>query len=76
MLYPIMSESRSVMDLSGIWDFRLDNGDGFAEKWYERSGITADMYFTRRGFHFRNLFSDISVSFCAVKRSPISQRSI
>ena len=36
MLYPIMSESRSVMDLSGIWDFRLDNGDGFAEKWYER----------------------------------------
>ena len=36
MLYPIMSESRSVMDLSGIWDFRLDNGAGFAEKWYEK----------------------------------------
>ena len=32
MLYPIMSESRSVLDLSGIWDFRLDNGAGFAEK--------------------------------------------
>ena len=36
MLYPIMSESRSVLDLSGIWDFRLDNGAGFAEKWYEK----------------------------------------
>ena len=36
MLYPIMSESRSVMDLSGIWDFRLDHGEGFSEKWYEK----------------------------------------
>ena len=36
MLYPIMSESRSVLDLSGIWDFRPDNGEGFAEKWYEK----------------------------------------
>ena len=36
MLYPIMSESRSVLDLSGIWHFRLDNGAGFAEKWYEK----------------------------------------
>ncbi len=25
-----------VMDLSGIWNFALDNGKGFEEKWYER----------------------------------------
>ena len=24
------------MDLSGIWNFRLDNGNGFEEKWQER----------------------------------------
>ena len=24
------------MDLSGIWSFRLDNGKGFEEKWYEK----------------------------------------
>ena len=36
MLYPIITGSRMVMDLSGIWDFALDNGKGFEEKWYER----------------------------------------
>ncbi len=36
MLYPIMTDSRMVMDLSGIWDFALDNGRGFDEKWYEK----------------------------------------
>ncbi len=36
MLYPVISESRSVIDLSGIWDFRLDDGNGFSERWYEK----------------------------------------
>ena len=36
MLYPMMTESRLVMDLSGTWDFRLDNGNGFAQKWYDK----------------------------------------
>lgn len=36
MLYPIMTKSRLLMDLSGIWNFRLDNGNGFEEKWQER----------------------------------------
>ena len=36
MLYPIMTSSRTVSDLSGIWDFKLDNGRGFEEKWYEK----------------------------------------
>ena len=35
MLYPIMTESRQIIDLSGIWNFKLDNGCGFVEKWYE-----------------------------------------
>ena len=38
MLYPIMTESRSILDLNGIWDFKLDKGNGFTEKWYE-SGL-------------------------------------
>lgn len=36
MLYPIMTKSRFLIDLSGIWNFRLDNGSGFEEKWQER----------------------------------------
>lgn len=36
MLYPILTESRGLIDLSGIWNFRLDDGRGFDEKWYER----------------------------------------
>lgn len=42
MLYPILTESRYVSDLSGIWDFKLDNGKGFAEKWYEKPLENAD----------------------------------
>ncbi len=36
MLYPIMTNSRAVIDLSGIWSFRLDDGKGFADQWYAR----------------------------------------
>lgn len=36
MLYPIMTQSRTVMDLSGIWDFQLDHGEGFMEQWQNR----------------------------------------
>ena len=36
MLYPIMTSSRMLMDLSGTWDFKLDNGTGFENKWYEK----------------------------------------
>ena len=35
MLYPVLTASRFVSDLSGIWDFRLDNGKGFEERWYD-----------------------------------------
>ncbi len=35
MLYPIFTESRSIIDLNGIWNFKLDEGNGFDERWYE-----------------------------------------
>ncbi len=36
MLYPILTPSRFLCDLSGIWKFKLDNGTGFEEKWFEK----------------------------------------
>lgn len=33
MLYPKLNSSRTLIDLSGIWNFKLDNGHGFEEKW-------------------------------------------
>ena len=36
MLYPVLTDSRLMSDLSGIWNFKLDNGKGFEEKWYEK----------------------------------------
>lgn len=36
MLYPIVTQSRHVLDLNGIWKFKLDKeAKGFHEKWYE-----------------------------------------
>lgn len=35
MLYPILTSSRQLMDLSGIWEFKLDDGNGIEDKWYE-----------------------------------------
>lgn len=35
MLYSIATKSRFLMDLSGVWKFKLDNGKGFEQKWYE-----------------------------------------
>ena len=34
MLYPILTPSRLLSDLGGVWDFQLDNGRGFEEQWY------------------------------------------
>ena len=36
MLYPIVTETRAIVDLSGFWRFKLDEGDGegFVQKWY------------------------------------------
>ena len=34
MLYPAQTPSRIAEDLSGIWDFKLDDGHGFDDAWY------------------------------------------
>lgn len=36
MLYPILNEARTLLDLSGIWKFRLDDGNGFAQEWMKK----------------------------------------
>lgn len=36
MLYPALNEARSVTDLSGIWNFQLDDGASFGEGWAGR----------------------------------------
>lgn len=33
MLYPILTETRNLIDLNGIWNFKLDAGEGFQEQW-------------------------------------------
>ncbi|WP_020008072.1 beta-glucuronidase [Salinicoccus albus] len=43
MLYPITSETRSVIDLSGIWKFKVDEGDGHEQKWYQQK-LETDEY--------------------------------
>ena len=37
MLYPILTQSRMLIDLSGTWRFKLDDGSGFEKKWYEKT---------------------------------------
>lgn len=36
MLYPTLTATRDLVDLSGIWAFKLDHGSGFEEEWYQR----------------------------------------
>lgn len=36
MLYPVLNSSRALIDLSGIWNFKLDNGNGFQEEWFNK----------------------------------------
>jgi beta-glucuronidase len=33
MLYPIVTETRSIIDLNGIWSFKLDLGNGYQDNW-------------------------------------------
>lgn len=36
MLYPILTESRLLVNLDGVWDFKTDNGNGIKEGWYAK----------------------------------------
>lgn len=42
MLYPIVTDTRSIIDLNGIWNFKLDNGNGLQENW-QNSKLTDTM---------------------------------
>ena len=35
MLYPLMTTSRQLIDLNGIWNFKFDSGRGFEEGWFD-----------------------------------------
>lgn len=41
MLFPAQTSSRFVENLSGIWNFKLDDGSGFDEKWFGKPLIDA-----------------------------------
>ena len=36
MLYPVLTSSRLLSDLGGVWDFKLDYGKGFEEEWFQK----------------------------------------
>ncbi|WP_250278962.1 beta-glucuronidase [[Clostridium] colinum] len=36
MLYPIITETRNIIELNGVWSFKIDKGNGFLEKWYKK----------------------------------------
>lgn len=36
MLYPILNDARTLIDLSGLWSFQLDDGKGFEEEWMKK----------------------------------------
>jgi len=36
MLYPILNSSRTLIDLAGIWDFKLDDGTGIKSEWFNK----------------------------------------
>ncbi|KIH70181.1 beta-glucuronidase [Salinicoccus roseus] len=42
MLYPITTETRNLIDLSGVWKFKLDDGQGHEEEWYAEKLDTKD----------------------------------
>lgn len=42
MLYIKSNKSRAVIDLSGIWQFKLDDGTGFENNWMARPLEYAD----------------------------------
>ncbi len=35
MLFPIMTSTRTLISLNGLWNFQMDKGIGFDEKWFE-----------------------------------------
>ena len=58
MLYPIVTESRNLVDLSGIWKFKIDDGRGFSERWQE-IGLKGKTYNLPVPASYNELVTDI-----------------
>ncbi|MGO4374869.1 beta-glucuronidase, partial [Paenibacillus sp. MCAF20] len=59
MLYPIVTETRSIMDLCGIWNFKLDQGDGFRDEWYKEALTDAIRMSVPASFNDTGVTADI-----------------
>ncbi|GAM74546.1 beta-glucuronidase [Vibrio ishigakensis] len=59
MLYPQTNETRSVVDLSGIWEFKIDtNNEGRKQGWSNGLTDTIDMAVPSS---YNDIFTDKSV---------------
>ena len=87
ILYPISTPSRLLMDLSGLWDFKLDNGKGFDEKWFSKKlensitiPVPASYNDLQEGAEFRDHYGfvfyqrEVSVPLFALKSQRIVLR--
>ncbi|MGB4589630.1 MAG: beta-glucuronidase [Clostridiaceae bacterium] len=61
MLYPKLNEARTLIDLSGIWTFQLDDGSAFEDHWEKAPlpnpmtiGVPAAYNDQKEGIHFRD----------------------
>jgi len=63
MLYPIMTESRSVFDLNGVWKLKFDDGTSFDKEWFsspltntQNIIVPASFNDQNEGYEFRDFF--------------------
>ena len=61
MLYPVLTASRLVSDLSGVWSFKLDDETGFEKEWFASPledamtmPVPAAYNDLKEGIHFRD----------------------
>lgn len=61
MLYPVLNSARALIDLSGIWDFKLDDGTGVKNEWFNKKlenpitiAVPASYNDQKEGVDFRN----------------------
>lgn len=83
MLYPILTPSRFLSDLSGVWNFKLDNGKGFEEKWQERPledamtmPVPASYNDLKEGIDFRDHYGWVFYQRCIAVPSVIKNQRL
>ncbi|MGL5123146.1 MAG: beta-glucuronidase [Fusobacteriaceae bacterium] len=60
MLYPILTKTRNLIDLSGIWKFKLDDGKGLENKW-QNNKLCGKIHNLPVPSSFNDLIEDIEV---------------